>query len=118
MLATKPGSVVRVVRAQGQAVWDAVTPGVHTLDTTPEVMSHDFLLVSCSDNVNQMGYKGAPGIPDPVIGETQVVVDTVTGQVLMEDYVAKGQTNTFAPAHATSSLGTPVTMPLSAASFR
>ena len=40
LLATKPGTPVSVIRAPARTVWDAVSPDVTTLDTTPEVQGH------------------------------------------------------------------------------
>ena len=116
-LATTPGSVVSVVRGPGTAIWNAVSPDVTTLDTTPEVMAHDFLLVTCTDNVAQAGYKGAPGAKVPVIGEIQMVIDETTGHVLETTRITKGMTNSFAPAGALAQLGTPTIVKVSAASF-
>jgi hypothetical protein len=114
-LATKAGSVVSVVRAPGITVWNAVSPGVTTIDTTSDVMSHDFLLVTCTDNVVQAGYHGAPGSKVPVIGEIQMVIDETTGHVLETTRVPQGMTNTFAAG--VSELGTPTAVTLSTASF-
>ncbi|NEN04673.1 hypothetical protein G3T36_02205 [Diaminobutyricibacter tongyongensis] len=117
LLATKPGTPVSVIRAPGRAVWDAVSPDVTTLDTTLEGMSHDFLLVTCTENVQQAGFKGAPGVPIPVIGEVQVVIDTATGNVLEITRVAQGHTNLISPADAVQRLGAPTIVVLSAAAF-
>lgn len=114
LLATKPGSVVQVVRSSGTAIWNAVAPGVTTDQTTPDVMGHDFLLVTCTDNPTQSGYK-APRGPIPVIGEVQVVIDEVTGHVLEITRGPKGMADPS--ANAVSNLGTPTTVTLSAASF-
>ncbi|NEN06446.1 hypothetical protein G3T36_11245 [Diaminobutyricibacter tongyongensis] len=118
LLATEPGTPVSVVRAPGRAVWDAVSPDVTTLDTTPEAMSHDFLLVTCTENVQQAGFKGAPGAPIPVIGEVQVVIDTATGKVLEITRVAQGHTNSISRVRAVERLGAATTVVLSPASFR
>lgn len=116
-LATKAGSVVSVVRGAGTAIWNAVSPDVTTLDTTPEVLAHDFLLVTCTDNVVQAGYRAAPGAKVPVIGAIQMVIDETTGQVLETTRIPKGMTNSFAPADAVAQLGTSTVVALSAASF-
>jgi hypothetical protein len=116
-LATTPGSVVDVVRGPGALIWNAVAPDVTTLDTTPEVMTHDFLLVTCTDNVVQAGYRAAPGAKVPVIGEIQMVIDAATGHVLETTRIPKGMTNSFAPSDAVAQLGEPTTVTLSAASF-
>ena len=116
-LATAPGSVVSVVRGPGTLIWNAVAPGVTTLDTMPKVMAHDFLLVSCTDHVLQTGYRAAPGAEVPVVGEIQMVIDETTGHVLATTRIPKGMTNSFAPADAVAKLGNPTVVMLSAVSF-
>lgn len=115
LLAAKSGSVVTVLRAPGRTIWDAVAAGDSTPETTPDVMAHDFLLVTSTENPSQHGYK-ALNHEAPPIGEVQVVLDEVTGRVLEVTRVLQGVTDPSAAAVA--NLGTPTSVTLSAASFR
>jgi hypothetical protein len=116
-LATKPGTEVSVIRASGVDIWNAVAPDATTVDTEAGVLKHDLLLVTCRQNVEQGDYKGLAGTTPPEIGEIQMVIDTATGNVLEITRIPKGQVSPFAPAGAVASLGTPVQLTLSAASF-
>ena len=114
LLAAKPGSNVSVIRAAGTTIWNTVSPGDSSDQTTPAVMAHDFLLVTCTDNPSQAGYKPIRGAA-PAIGEVQVVIDEVTGHVLEITRIPKGIADPSATDVA--NLGTPTIVTLSAASF-
>lgn len=117
-LSSQPGSVVSVLRGPGADVWNAVSPGASTIDTTPEVLAHNFLLVTCVDHPNQSGWHAAPGTKVPTVVKVQAVIDESTGHVLQIRRVAQSAAVTDSVEAATAKFGTPATMTLSAASFR